>query len=92
VAPLDLGNDLLPLCFVRDVMPEVDRLPARGGQRRGEVVAADIVDVADDDRGALARQVFHAGFADPGGAARYQRDFALYLAHASAPVASGGKA
>src|SRR5438874_199914 len=74
VAALDLGDDLLPLCFVGHVMAEIDRLPARGVEGRGEVVAAPIVDIADDDRGALARQGFYASLANTGRTAGHQRD------------------
>src|SRR5438270_3295654 len=81
VAALDLGDHLLPLCFVGHVMAEIDRLPACGVEGRGEVVAAPIVDIADDDRGALARQGFYASLADTRGAAGHQRYLSVHLTH-----------
>src|SRR5713226_441682 len=81
VTPFDLGHDLLPAPLVGHVMRQVDRVLAGSGDLRRQRRAAQIVDVADDDSGALARQRLDTSRANPRRPAGDDRYFSVYLAH-----------
>ena len=55
--PLDFADDRSPVFLIGHVMPQIDRHATGPIYRSGVRVAAGIVDVADDDGGALARKV-----------------------------------
>ena len=57
------------------------RLAARLGDPRDDLLAAQVVDVGDQDRRALARQRLGAGLADAGGAAGDDGGLAGELGH-----------
>src|SRR6266851_5651683 len=81
IPPFDLADDLLPAPLVGHVMRQVDRVLAGSGDLRRQRRAAQIVDVADDDSGALARQRLDTSRANPRRPAGDDRYFSVYLAH-----------
>ncbi len=86
IAPFDLGHDLLPARFVGDVVRQIDRVLTGSGNLRRQRLAAQIVDVADDDSGALARQRLDTSRANPRRPAGDHRDLSVYLAHGNPPA------
>src|SRR5690349_24110642 len=82
---LDLGDDGNPRLFARHIMMQVDAVAA-GFPDRGDAILAHIVlDVGDDDDGALFGQELRAGAADAAGAAGDESDFSFDAIHGRSP-------
>ena len=64
---------------------QAERFASGGGDLAHDCLRAGIVDVGDDDFGALTRQSRCACRADSRRTPRYERDFSLYLAHRVLP-------